>query len=302
MRSIKKGTVAPAEARQSLREGPAYCQLTESAAGDNSHHSFKTSVAGKALPRDLRVSWSWPHFVSFLCFCWLSITFVRFGTTILVRFLVSDRHLTIEDLQAMSTHRPEIAIGVSLAWYLLVFLFLYVTLATMRGSSFWPSLGWRNPLAAHSFVANPWICFFSGCCLAPCIAFLTARFHASGDGPAAENPLSALLFAGIALLIAPVVEETIFRGYLYPLFAKSFGVGSSIVLTGILFGIVHGPRLGWDWRVISTFTIVGLILTLVRAKSGTVVSSFCLHLGYNSVLVFAFIIATRGFTQFPPRP
>lgn len=301
MKSTERKIIAFAP-RQSSLEGTASCQLLEKAQEDNAGRSFKISEPRHAWARDLHVSWSWLHFALFLSFCSLSLTFVRFGTTLLMRSLAPQHHLTVEELRTMSTNRPEIVVGVNLAWYVLVFLFLYVTLATMRGSSFWASLGWRKPLAVHSFIANPWICFFSGCGLAPCLVFFNVRFHTSAASPAAENQLSALLFAGMAWLVAPVVEETVFRGYVYPLFAKSFGVGSSIVLTGVLFGILHGPRLGWDWRVISTFTIVGLILTLVRAKTGTVISSFCLHLGYNSVFVFASAISTHGFTQFSPHP
>jgi membrane protease YdiL (CAAX protease family) len=303
MKSIEKTNAVSGEPDQSSLEGQMSCQLIENSVGESAGRSFKSSVSGQALPRDLRVSWSWPHFALFLSFCLLSRSSVRFGATLLVRSLVPHSHLTPEEFRVMSASRPEIAVGINLAWYALVFLFLYATLSNLRGSSFWPSLGWRNSLPTHSFLANPWICFFSGCCLATCIAFFNARFHTSGavTSPATENRLSALLFAGMALFVAPVVEETVFRGYLYPLLARSFGVRSGIVLTGISFGMIHGRRLDWDWFGVSLLAVVGLILTFARAKTGTVLSSFCVHLGYNSVLVFASIFATQGFTEFPPR-
>jgi membrane protease YdiL (CAAX protease family) len=51
---------------------------------------------------------------------------------------------------------------------------------------------------------------------------------------------------------------------------------------------------------VALLTLVGVIFTFVRARTGTVVASFLLHLGYNSMIAFTSIIATKGFTQMPP--
>jgi hypothetical protein len=47
---------------------------------------------------------------------------------------------------------------------------------------------------------------------------------------------------------------------------------------------------------------VGIIFTLARAFAGTVVASFLMHLGYNSMIAITSIIATHGFTRMPPHP
>jgi hypothetical protein len=44
---------------------------------------------------------------------------------------------------------------------------------------------------------------------------------------------------------------------------------------------------------------VGVVFTFVRAWTGTVVASFFLHLGYNSMIAVSTIIVTRGFTHMP---
>ena len=62
---------------------------------------------------------------------------------------------------------------------------------------------------------------------------------------------TALLFIAMAVLVAPLVEETLFRGYLYPMFARSFGIWPGIILTGVLFGFMHGAQLGWTWSLVS---------------------------------------------------
>jgi len=114
-----------------------------------------------------------------------------------------------------------------------------------------------------------------------------------------KNRQTALLFVAMAVLVAPLVEETLFRGYLYPMFARSFGVGPSILLTGLLFGLMHGAQLGWTWSLVAMLTLVGIIFTLVRARTGTVFASFLMHLGYNALISIAAMVSTHGFTKMP---
>jgi membrane protease YdiL (CAAX protease family) len=121
----------------------------------------------------------------------------------------------------------------------------------------------------------------------------------------------------MAVLLAPLVEETVFRGYLYPFLAGKFsnlagyfgfapntalraGTAAGVLITGILFGLLHGAQLGWTWAIVSLLIFVGIIFTFARAITGTVLASFLLHLGYNSMLAAASVIATKGFTHLPP--
>jgi membrane protease YdiL (CAAX protease family) len=99
--------------------------------------------------------------------------------------------------------------------------------------------------------------------------------------------------------VAPLVEETLFRGYLYPLFARSFGVVPSILITGTLFGLMHGAQLGWTVSLVTVLIIVGIVFTLVRARTGSVFASYLMHLGYNSLIAVAAIVTTHGFTKLP---
>ena len=127
----------------------------------------------------------------------------------------------------------------------------------------------------------------------------------------------AMLLMVMAVFVAPLVEETLFRGYLYPVLARiissvaqffgmesptalRIGVASSILVTGLLFGLLHAPQLGWTLGLVGLLTLVGVIFTFVRAWTGTVLASFLLHLGYNSFIAVTSIVVTKGFTQLPP--
>jgi membrane protease YdiL (CAAX protease family) len=70
----------------------------------------------------------------------------------------------------------------------------------------------------------------------------------------------------------------------------------------VLFGLMHGSQLGWTWGVVGLLIFVGVIFTLVRARTGTVLASFLLHLGYNSMIAVTTIIGTHGFTRIPTGP
>ena len=253
----------------------------------------------RVLPEDLRISWSWPHFIVFIFFTFASFIVVQ---TALALYYAPHQALTQKQLEQYLLRKPQFLFGSNMLWYALIFLFLYVTLAVLRGLPFWSSLGWKKLRSSVSAGGSPWIYFFSGCLLAILVSVATLQVHTKDNAPIQEvlrDRNSAILLLSMAVLIAPLVEETVFRGYLYPLFAKSFGIVPGILLTGVLFGLMHGYQLGWTWGIILLLILVGITFTFARARTGTVLASFLLHLGYNSMIALAAVIQTHGFTQLP---
>ncbi len=255
-----------------------------------------------SLPEDLRISWSWPHFFVFIFYALSSFFLVQMA---LILYFAPHRSLPPKELERYLLNKPQFLFGTNLLWYASIFLFLYVTLGVLRGKPFWRSLGWKklkSNLSAGK--ANPWAYFLSGCGLAIFVFIASSQVHTNDKMPIEEilkNRSSAMLLMAMAVLVAPLVEETVFRGYLYPLFAKSFGIVPGILLTGVLFGLMHGSQLGWTWGIVGLLILVGIIFTFARAHTGTVLASFLLHLGYNSMIAVATIIGTHGFTQIPNR-
>jgi membrane protease YdiL (CAAX protease family) len=254
----------------------------------------------RLLPDDLRIPWSWGHFVVFLFFTFTSFIVVQ---TALALYYAPPQRLSKEQYEHYLLNKPQFLFGSNLIWYALIFLFLYVTLSVLRDLSFWNTLGWR-PLKANQEGHKPsgWLFFLCGCGLALFVAVASVKIHTNDNMPIQElfkNRQSALLLMSMAVMVAPLVEETVFRGYLYPLFAKSFGIAPGVVLTGILFGVMHGSQLGWSWGIVGLLILVGMIFTFARAYTGTVLASFLLHLGYNSAIAITTILSTRGFTRLP---
>lgn len=299
---------APAESESSLAGDPiSYVAVHPEAAHPPSSN----------LPEDLRISWSWPHLLLFMAYAFISQVMIGIG---LVAYYSGGRHLTERQIRRLFESDPELIVGTNVLWFALIILFLYVTLSVLRDLPFWQSLGWRKLDSNHlEGKGKPWMYFLSGAGLSVFVILASARVKGAEHVPIEEmfkGRSAMILLMSMAVLVAPLVEETIFRGYLYPVFARIVsgiaqqrgmdsaralrtGIATSILATGVLFGLMHAPQLGWTWELVSLLIVVGVIFTFARAWTGTVFASFLLHLGYNSTLAVLTIIGTKGFTSMP---
>ena len=110
---------------------------------------------------------------------------------------------------------------------------------------------------------------------------------------------SAFLLAGFGILVAPLVEELLFRGFLYPAIARLAGATTSIVITAILFTLLHGAQLGYSWAPLLLIFVVGATLTTIRAATRSVALCVLVHMTYNFALLAQTFVATHGFRQMP---
>ena len=109
--------------------------------------------------------------------------------------------------------------------------------------------------------------------------------------------VSMTLFAVLGVLVAPLVEETIFRGFLYPVIARRLGIIAGVLITGILFGLMHAAQLWGGWGQIVLLIVVGVVLTWVRARTGTVKASYFVHLGYNGLQLLGYLVYIIGASR-----
>jgi membrane protease YdiL (CAAX protease family) len=272
---------------------------------------------GLQLPDDLRISWSWIH-LSFFLFSILACFTVL--PVLLAICIQAVSHRPQLQLQQLASNASFLVVTQVLCFGAVMF-FLYVTLGVLRDAPFWTTLGWKKlNLKARGEFLKPWMFPLMGGALALFVAVGSSRVKDVENTPIEQllkDPHTAILLMAMAVLVAPLVEETVFRGYLYPLFASNFaklaayygvdssqavrfGTASGVLVTGFLFGMLHGWQLGWNVTLVSLLTLVGVIFTLVRAATGTVLASFLMHLGYNSLIAVITIILTKGFTVAPP--
>lgn len=96
-----------------------------------------------------------------------------------------------------------------------------------------------------------------------------------------------LALAFIALVVLPpIAEELLFRGYLFGKIRQENGFWLSAVITSAVFGLVH-----LQWNVgIDTF-VLGMFLALLREKTGSIWASMMLHGLKNGLAYFVLFVA-----------
>jgi uncharacterized protein len=112
--------------------------------------------------------------------------------------------------------------------------------------------------------------------------------------------------AFVAFATAPLVEEVIYRGVLYPAvekvgrtvmlvlnpaLEKPLGMGIAVTFVSLLFAGVHVFQYYNNISVILVITILSFTLTTVRAITGKVYPAFIIHLVFNGIQSIFLVLA-----------
>jgi uncharacterized protein len=127
------------------------------------------------------------------------------------------------------------------------------------------------------------------------------------------------LVTAFGILLAPLFEEILFRGFLLPAFAIAYDWLSlprtpaareqwhsnnlltrpalvfSAVLTSIGFAALHAEQIGFAWPVLILLFCVSLILCFVRLRLRSVMASTLIHASYNATIFLTAFVATGGY-------
>lgn len=98
-----------------------------------------------------------------------------------------------------------------------------------------------------------------------------------------EHATAFVVNSAMIVLVAPFVEELFFRGIGVRALTV-FGTVTAIVLSGIVFGAVHGV-LG----ALPPLALFGIGLAWIRVRSGSIWPGFIAHAAYNGIGV-AFLV------------
>ncbi len=83
------------------------------------------------------------------------------------------------------------------------------------------------------------------------------------------------------VVIAPVAEEIIFRGFLYGKLRKKFAMPIAILVTSLLFGLVH-----MQWNVGVNVFALSVVLCFLREITGTIYAGILAHIIKNAVAFY----------------
>ena len=106
--------------------------------------------------------------------------------------------------------------------------------------------------------------------------------------------LGAALAAAIALLPAALWEELLFRGYAFRALAAGAGEWAALVVTSVLFGLVHLTNAGATARSTALVTLAGVFLGAVLLRTGSLYAAWAAHWAWNWTMAAVFHVAVSG--------
>ena len=195
---------------------------------------------------------------------------------------------------AVAFGKPFLALIAQLIWYLMIFVALHLLLKIRYRAPFWRSLGWRFPFrgAVLALVAGPVLVFALGL-----IGFLirTPVLNPPFEQMMGNRP-TIMLFALFVVVLGPLSEELVFRGFLLPLLARPLGVAGSILTTGFIFGAMHAYEYEWSWRHSLLISLAGVAFGWARYVAGSTAASTFMHATFN-LTQFVALLAQAGIPK-----
>jgi hypothetical protein len=239
-------------------------------------------------PRDVFPPWTGWDAAAVLCFTLAAVFLFSMIALGLGHILTRNQQVPVGELAT----NPIVVIGSQIAAYPIVILFMMVLVRGKSQEPFWTAIRWNwRGLAVPAFLV-------AGLVFAFAVEFASRWLPIPKSLPVDKfftDTAGAYLMAAFGVTLAPLLEELFFRGMLYPLLRRAWGVGVGVVITGGAFASIHGAQLGYSWGPLLSIFVVGVAFTLVRERTNSVAASFLMHCGYNFALFSMVWVASDHF-------
>jgi len=163
-----------------------------------------------------------------------------------------------------------------------------------RGVSWQTAFGGDTPPPFHPILAGV-IGYFA---IIPPLAIITQLVQLICrvlDIPATPQPIAELLatsgsvtivglIVALAVLVAPVFEEILFRGLAYPVLKKRWGLWRALVFVSLIFAVIHlhAPSA-------AALLVLGIALGLAYETTGSILTPITMHSLFNTANVFVLL-------------
>ena len=195
------------------------------------------------------------------------------------------------DVTELARNALVVVVGQAIG-YLLVFAYMYILVTReRRRADFLTAIHWNWP-------SNPGKFMFWGFVLSLALQALAHLLPIPKNLPIDNlfrTPAEAWALTIFGITLAPVMEEFLFRAFLYPVLKRQVGLAAAVLLTAFGFALLHGSQLKFFWGPLLVIFLVGLVLTMVRAQKNSVAASLLMHVAYNSTISALMFVATDGF-------
>ena len=176
--------------------------------------------------------------------------------------------------------------------YVLVLAYMYILVTRERGRpDFFAAIHWNWP-------PFPAVYLVVGVVLSIALQVLASRLPIPKNLPIDtffRTPAEAWALSIFGITLAPLMEEFFFRGFLYPVLARGIGLPAAVATTAVAFALLHGSQLNNSWGPVLVIFLVGMVLTMVRARTDSVAAGLLIHVAYNGTISALMFFATDGF-------
>ena len=185
---------------------------------------------------------------------------------------------------AMSPPLLLVQISSTIVAHAITFALCWMVVSRLGTRPFWQSLGW------HLGGRGIWYWIVFSACLLLGIGLLSqvlSRFISEAQSPF-DQLLGTSLQVRIAVVIlatltAPTVEEIVYRGILFSSLRNRIGLTGAVITVTLTFAGVHVIQNVGAWVSMSGLALLSLTLTVVRARTKSVLPCIIVHTVNNAV-------------------
>lgn len=153
--------------------------------------------------------------------------------------------------------------------------------------------GWQPDRIARSALAGA-----MGIAIPVCVLLAAGwmAFVPSDDGRVIR---AGILSLGV-LVPAALWEELFVRGYAFAAVREVWGSLPAIIVTSLVFGMMHFLNQGASLQAVVVVCLGGLFLGMVRERTRSLYAAWAAHLAWNAVLVVILHATVSGITMATP--
>ncbi|MGB6220629.1 lysostaphin resistance A-like protein [Haloferula sp.] len=109
-----------------------------------------------------------------------------------------------------------------------------------------------------------------------------------------EDPLTLGLMVVMAAVVAPLTEEVLFRGYVYPVAKRYIGRWAAIIFGALIFAAIHNNA-----QALIPLFVLAVLLTLAYEFTGSIWAPIGIHALFNAATVGAQLAIRYGLIEDP---
>ncbi|HEV2645787.1 MAG TPA: CPBP family intramembrane glutamic endopeptidase [Acidobacteriaceae bacterium] len=251
-----------------------------------------------------------------------ALIFIAFAATLLITFqlLLSTLNKTPAALQGstLTIQHPILQLAMMAAIYAITIAAAWLFFPLLWDRPYLEGIRWNWPIARLNLLRL----LALGLVLGVIMQLVTNFISQPKSIPIDEfftHASTAWLITLFGTIIAPIFEETCFRGFLLPAFAIAYdwfalprtpeahvlwkstttltpaALLFSSILSSVFFALLHAQQVAHLLPALLSLFAISLILCFVRIKTQSVAASILVHGAYNGFIFLTALIATGGY-------